>query len=79
MMAERSSGRSSRPGSKSERDRKQQETDKVEREQGAASLLDDPAQPDQASPMRGWVYFATIVVLVLALNLIVMVVVSGGR
>ena len=77
-MAERSTGRGSRSGGKSERDKKQQEMEKAEREQQELSLLDDPDQPDQASPIRGWIYFATIVAAALALNLIALVMVSGS-
>jgi cytochrome c-type biogenesis protein CcmH/NrfG len=63
--------------SKSERDKKQKEMEAAESEQQEMSLLDDPAQPEQASAVRGWVYFAVVVVGSLALNLLVAI--AGGQ
>ncbi len=65
--------------SKSEAQKKQQQLEQVTREQEALSLLDDPAHPDQASPLRGWIYFAVIVALALTLNLVALLAISGGR
>lgn len=58
---------------------KRKEAAQVEREQKLQSLLDSPLHPDQASPIRGWAYFAVIIGVALILNFAVMVILSGGR
>jgi hypothetical protein len=75
-MATRSSRGS---GSKSERDQKQQEREQKDREQQGFSLLDNPSNPEEASPIRGWAYFAAILAVALLVNLVALVMVSGGR
>jgi hypothetical protein len=63
---------------KSEREQKQRELRKKEREQLAVSLLDNPSNPEEASGPRGWAYFVIILVVALALNVVALVVISGG-
>ncbi len=71
--------RSTRSQASNERKSKEDELKQVEGEQLYLSALDDPAQPDQASPIRGWAYFAAILAFALLLNLVLLVFVSGGR
>lgn len=77
-MAERSRGRQ-QSTKRTEARQKQAEAEAVSAEQKMASLLDDPAHPDQASPLRGALYFAIIVGFALLLNLALMIVISGGQ
>jgi hypothetical protein len=71
--------RSTRSKSGGERRQKEAELARVEAEQLVLSALDDPAHPDQASPIRGWAYFAVVVALSLVLNLLVLIAITGGR
>ena len=81
-MAERS--RSSRSGSrssasKSEVEQKRREAEKKSAEQNYPSALDRPDQPDEPSAYRGYVYFGTILLGAFVLNMVVLILISGGR
>jgi len=78
-MAERKSTRSRSSSRSSEADEKRREAESLTAEQKLVSLLDNPAKPDEASPLRGAAYFAVIVGGALVLNLALMVAISGGR
>jgi hypothetical protein len=70
-----------RTTAKSEREQKEnkeKELRQAEREQLSMSMLDNPSKPGEASAPRGWAYFVIILVVALALNIVALVVISGG-
>ena len=60
-------------------EQKARETEKREREQKATSELDKPSQPDQPDHIRHAIYFFGVVVGAFVLNLVVLLILSGGR
>lgn len=58
---------------------KRAETEAAEAEEEARDLLDDPAVLGEPSPTRHWLYFLLVMTGSMVVNLIALVMVSGGR
>ena len=56
-----------------------EETQRLEAEARAVSALDDPRDPEKGSPWKQSGYLAAVVIGGFVLNLLVLVVLSGGK
>lgn len=58
---------------------KERETAQRKSEEEALDLLDDPQRPDEASPVRHWIYFSLVLVGSFLINVVALLLVSGGK
>jgi len=64
---------------KSELERARQKADEAEREDKRAGALDDPNDPEHGDPWRQTAFLAVIMFIGFALNILAIVIVSGGK